>query len=124
MRVPTTAFFLAPESRQASWGLAVSTLLGTFLLVSGSAMLNAYFEKDSDRFMLRTQDRPLAQKRFSARGVAGLGILCGMLGVPLLTFGANPLAGFLGALAYVVYVLLYTPLKSRTSFAALVGAVP
>src|SRR4029077_1547194 len=44
--------------------------------------------------------------------------------VPALFLGAGWLPGSLGLLALLSYVLAYTPLKSRTHWAMLVGAVP
>jgi protoheme IX farnesyltransferase len=44
--------------------------------------------------------------------------------VPLLTFAVNPLTGLLGVIAFLSYVMLYTPLKQRTTVATLIGSVP
>jgi protoheme IX farnesyltransferase len=52
------------------------------------------------------------------------GIALSAISVPLLTFGVNPVAGLLAALALVSYVLLYTPMKRWTATSLLVGSVP
>jgi protoheme IX farnesyltransferase len=52
------------------------------------------------------------------------GLLWSALAIPLLTFAVNPLTGFLAGLSLVLYVLVYTPMKRRSTAALLVGAVP
>jgi protoheme IX farnesyltransferase len=52
------------------------------------------------------------------------GLLLGVFGLGLLVIGTNALTGALGALALVLYVLVYTPMKQSSVFALLVGAVP
>jgi protoheme IX farnesyltransferase len=105
------------------WRLAV-TLLGTALLVGAAAALNQLLERDVDARMERTSGRPLPAGRLSPRFVLGFGLGLGAAGAFALYAGVNPLTAGLGALALVLYVLAYTPLKRRTSWALVVGAVP
>jgi protoheme IX farnesyltransferase len=102
----------------------VALLAGTAGTVGAANAFNCYLERDSDRFMRRTAGRPLPSRRMEpARAFAFAGVLAG-LSLPSLAFGVNLLTGFLGLLALVSYVGAYTPLKSRTHWAMLVGAVP
>src|SRR6202011_2859182 len=52
------------------------------------------------------------------------GLALAAISVPALTFGVNAITGLLAAIALVSYVIVYTPLKRRTTASLLVGAVP
>lgn len=122
--VMSISYFLAPSSKNTLFSQFLFTLLGTFLLVTGASFLNAYFERDIDSLMKRTANRPLPAGRMAGKPILYMGIVLAFIGVPLLTFGVNPLTGFLGTLAFLLYSLVYTPLKAQTSLAALIGALP
>lgn len=100
------------------------TLAGTALIVSSANTLNCWLERDIDRLMLRTRERPLPAQRLEADLALWLGLGLAAVSVPLLTFAVNPLTGLLSSLALVSYVLAYTPLKRVTPLSTLVGAVP
>jgi protoheme IX farnesyltransferase len=114
--------YLAPVAVSPSRLLYV--LVGTVLVVGGANTLNMYLERDTDALMRRTAARPLPAGRMSPRLALWFGIALGALAVPLLAWKVNALTALLGASALVGYVLLYTPLKRRSSSALLVGAVP
>jgi heme o synthase len=103
---------------------ALVAVAGTLLVVAGANALNMYLERDSDRLMLRTRDRPLPAGRLSPDVALVFGLSLSMLAIPLLTFGVNATTGLLAALALVSYVLAYTPLKRKTTASLLIGAVP
>lgn len=113
---------LAPG--QMSAGKIALTLLATALLVGGANALNMFLERDVDLLMTRTANRPLPGKRLTPDFVLGFGALLIGISIPLLTYFVNPLTGALSALSLASYVLLYTPLKRKTSSALLIGAVP
>jgi protoheme IX farnesyltransferase len=73
--------------------------------------------------MERTADRPLPAGRLGSSEVLTFGIAGGVLGVFYLALAVNVLTAVLGLLSWVLYVLVYTPLKTRTSANTLVGAV-
>jgi len=100
------------------------TLAGMTLVVAGANALNMYLERDVDALMERTRNRPLPRGRLQPEVALAFGLATSAIAVPLLTFGVNPLTGFLGALSLVLYALVYTPLKRRSTSALLVGAVP
>ncbi|MCP3098714.1 heme o synthase [Myxococcus sp. K15C18031901] len=120
----TTAggLFLAPGPLSA--GHALVTLLATAGTVGAANALNCYWERDSDRYMARTQNRPLPSGRMEPTVALWFGISLAAVSLPALALGANLLTAALGLLALLSYVLAYTPLKARTSAAMLVGAVP
>ncbi len=113
---------LAPGvATAAQW---VGALLGTALLVGSANTLNMYLERDVDRLMARTKNRPLPARRLDPQVALVFGVAQALIAVPVLTFVLNPLSGLLGVVALISYVMLYTPLKQTTTLATLVGAVP
>ncbi len=120
----TTAggMWLAPG--ELSLARVLVTLLATAGTVGAANALNCYLERQSDRFMARTQKRPLPSGRMEPALALGFGLSLAGVSLPALALGANLLTAALGLVALLSYVLVYTPLKSRTSAAMLVGAVP
>jgi protoheme IX farnesyltransferase len=100
------------------------TLIGSWLTAGGAAALNEYLEWDKDALMRRTQSRPLPQKRLSPEEALWFGLLISALGILQLTFFVNLLTSLLAMLSLGTYLLVYTPLKTRTSLCTLVGAIP
>jgi protoheme IX farnesyltransferase len=100
------------------------TLLATAGTVGAANALNCYLERQSDRFMARTRNRPLPSGRMEPGVALWFGLSLAAVSLPALALGANLLTAALGLVALLSYVLVYTPLKSRTSAAMLVGAVP
>ncbi len=99
-------------------------LLGTALLGAGAGALNQVLEHPADARMIRTRQRPIPSGRLDPESALSFGVITCPAGLILLTFGADPLAGALGAAALGIYLFLYTPLKSRTALCTLIGAVP
>jgi protoheme IX farnesyltransferase len=100
------------------------TLAGSALVIASAGALNCFMERETDRLMARTRNRPLPAGRLPAWSALALGLGAAVLGVPVLTFLVNPLTGLLSAVALVAYVCVYTPMKRVSSLALLVGAVP
>jgi protoheme IX farnesyltransferase len=113
-----------PRPAALSNTTVAATLLGCALIVAGANALNMYLERDSDRWMSRTKDRPLPAGRMRPGIALWLGVALSVVAVPVLAFGANALTAVLAVLAHVLYVAAYTPLKQRSSYALLVGAIP
>jgi protoheme IX farnesyltransferase len=119
----TTAsgLWLAPIRPRLS--IVLVTLLGTVLAVASANVLNMYLERDTDALMSRTKHRPLPARRMDPQLALWFGLLLGAVSLPLLSLAVGPRPGLLAAIALVSYVLLYTPMKRRSSAALLVGAV-
>lgn len=100
------------------------SLAGIALLSSGIATLNQFIERDLDKMMQRTTRRPLPANRIQARSALLFGLGLTVLGEVLLFVLVNPLTALLGLLTAIGYVLLYTPLKTRTSLSTWLGAFP
>jgi heme o synthase len=99
-------------------------LAGTVLVVAGANALNMYLERDTDRLMTRTRGRPLPAGRMAPDVALWFGLGISAVALPLLFLGANWITGALAAFALAAYVLVYTPLKRRTTWALPIGAVP
>ncbi len=99
-------------------------LFSITLVIYGANALNMYLERDVDALMARTADRPLPSGRMHPEVALRVGIAASVLSVGLLTFGVNPLTGFLAAVSLFLYVLVYTPWKQRSTLALLIGAIP
>jgi protoheme IX farnesyltransferase len=105
-------------------GALVLTCLGTALVAGGAAALNQVAERDTDALMARTRSRPMAADRMSVFEGRSVGAVLSVAGLALLWGAVSGLAMLVAIATLASYVLLYTPLKRRTSFAAVVGAVP
>lgn len=100
------------------------SMVGLSLIVGAANALNCWLERDLDRLMTRTKGRPLPADRLHPRVAVWFGAVLALAALPLLWFGVNPLSSLLGAAAFASYVAIYTPLKTLTPAALLVGAVP
>ncbi|MEM8952989.1 MAG: heme o synthase [Verrucomicrobiota bacterium] len=122
--VVTTFFgFLLASRGSFEWILLVHTLVGTGLTAFGSAVFNQLMEIDSDKRMRRTADRPLPAGRVPASVAFIIGWVLAGFGVVHLALKVNVQASFLAALTLVIYLFVYTPMKRRSSWNTLVGAV-
>lgn len=101
----------------------VYVISGGFLITGASNGFNQIIERDLDKLMDRTMNRPLPQGRMSVTEALIISSVCGVAGAFLL-FQLNWFAGVLGILAMVLYAGLYTPLKPITPWAVFVGAIP
>lgn len=117
------AFLIGSSSYSLNW-VAVGVLaLGGFLVTGAANALNQVLEKDYDRLMKRTADRPLAAGRMKvSEAVLAAGFMC-LFGITLLAL-FNPWTAFLGMMAMVSYAFVYTPLKRLSPVAVPVGAIP
>lgn len=98
--------------------------LGGFLVTGAANALNQVFEKDVDRLMTRTANRPLARGSMSnTEAILAAGIF-GLAGVSILWIFFNQLAAIIGALSLITYSFIYTPLKRISPIAVFVGAIP
>lgn len=101
----------------------VYLIIGGFLITGASNGLNQVIEKDLDKKMNRTQNRPIPAGRMSVNEAIIVSAISGIVGA-LLLFQLNYFSGILGILALVMYVFLYTPLKRISPWAVFVGAFP
>jgi protoheme IX farnesyltransferase len=117
-------FFGLDRSAPFNWALLFHTLVGTGLIASGTAALNQWWERESDALMRRTASRPLPMGLMTAKRAMWFGIGLAVAGAVELAWGVNLLSALLGALTLAAYLFVYTPMKSRTHLATVVGALP
>jgi heme o synthase len=102
---------------------AFPAFAGVFLLACAASALNQYQEREFDAIMERTKNRPLPLRQISGRAALGIALFTGLAGAAVLLFGTTHLAAFLGIFTLVWYNGVYTPLKRRTRYAVLFGAL-
>ena len=105
----------------AKLGLA---LLGTGLLAAGAAVLNQYLEREYDARMNRTLDRPLPSGTVGPEAALLLGGAFSVIGLLTLSGWVNLLVAVLGAVTLVTYLFVYTPLKRKSEWNTIIGAIP
>jgi protoheme IX farnesyltransferase len=98
--------------------------VGGMLVTGASNAINQIIERDIDRLMKRTENRPLPAERMNMlEAVLAAGVM-GVSGILILTYFFNPVAGVLAALSLISYAFVYTPLKRVSPIAVFVGAFP
>lgn len=113
--------YIVSTKVQFAWIEVAILSLGGFLITASANILNEVLEKEYDKLMRRTKDRPLAAGRMQiseAVMIAGFMILGGVVLLALF----NPLSALLGVVAVIVYSFVYTPLKRYSTLAVPVGA--
>ena len=123
--VLTTAvtYYLGTNGVTEVWTL-VSTFLGAAAVAGGAAALNQVAERDTDGLMRRTRTRPIPDGRLSPQEGRCFGMILATSGLVVLLVGTNALAAMVALATLVSYLVIYTPLKQRTSLAVTIGAVP
>ncbi len=106
------------------WTIALLLTLGGLMVTGSSNAFNQIIEKDLDKLMARTENRPMPNDRLTHFEALFFSGLIGFAGIFILWYFVNPLSGILGLTALVSYVAIYTPLKRVTPFAVFVGAFP
>lgn len=102
----------------------IATVLGTALVAGGASAFNQIIERQPDALMRRTRLRPLPDGRLQAREALAFAAVISLAGVVILWAGANLLSAAVALVTLLIYAVVYTPLKQRTSFSTVVGAIP
>lgn len=98
--------------------------LGGMLVTGASNAINQVIERDIDKLMSRTQNRPLPAERMNVTEAIMAAGVFGVSGILILTWNFNAVAGVLAAVSLISYAFVYTPLKRVSSIAVFVGAIP
>ncbi len=122
--VMSAAFCFILASKTIDYGQLTLLIIGGFLVTASSNGFNQIIERDLDKLMSRTQNRPLPSGRMSLNQAFVIAITLGILGIIILWLFINPLSGLLGTLALVLYTFVYTPMKQKTPLAVFIGAFP
>lgn len=120
----SVSFLIA--SRQlgiVNWSNWLMLTIGGFLVTGAANGLNEIFEKDLDRLMSRTSDRPIPSGRMTTGQALVLSLFMGIIGTFIL-LRLNLLTGVVAMFSILLYAVVYTPAKSKTPWAVFIGSFP
>lgn len=120
----SAAGFYLGSTGQFDWILFVNSVIAITLLAFGVATLNQYWERDLDPLMKRTATRPIPTKKVTSHEALVFGLAQCVIAEVYLALAVNVMTALLGLVVIVGYVLVYTPLKTRTSASTAIGALP
>ena len=126
LMVLITAFvgFYVGSQEVPNYLLLFQMLVGTALAAGGTLALNQYLERETDAMMERTRRRPLPDGRVQPGEAFWFGLLVTFAGLSYLALSVNFISAWVTALITASYLLVYTPMKRRSSLCMLIGAVP
>lgn len=116
--------YLTASNGLTNWFEVCMLALGGFLVTGASNGINQVIEKDYDKLMLRTANRPVATNRMSVNEAVIACLIFGISGVFIISFYLNQISGILAFAALVSYAFIYTPLKRVSPISVFVGAFP
>ena len=122
--ITTAAGYYMGARGPVNWLHMLQTVFATMLIAAGTAALNHYIERESDRYMRRTASRPLPSGVLQPAQALVFGIVLSAAGALALYVVAGWIAALLGVVTCVGYLFGYTPLKKRTVWATFIGAFP
>ena len=127
--ITTVPTMVLAEKGWPSWGLVIVTLVGGTLAAGGANAINMVVDRDIDRLMERTKNRPLVTGLVQPRGALIFALSLEVVAFAVLWAGANLLSAVLALSATLYYVFVYTLWLKRTSRQNIViggaaGAVP
>src|SRR5260370_42629261 len=120
----TAAGYYMGARSPVGWLHMMHAVFGTMLIAAGTAALNHYIERESDRNMRRTALRPLPSGVLQPWEALLFCVVLAVAGGADLYVAAGPLSSGLGIATCLSYLLAYTPLKKRTVWATFVGPFP
>ncbi len=116
--------YLLGMSGNMDWVKFGSLLLGSFLVTGAANIINQIKEKDLDKLMTRTRNRPLPTGKLTTQEATIYTLLLATAGSAILCYLVSPLVAGLSLLSLILYAFVYTPLKQISSISVLVGAFP
>ncbi len=122
--VTATIGYALANDGLAPYGLFFWMLIGTGLSAGGAGALNHYIERETDKNMARTKNRPLPAGTVSPIVAFVFGVLLAVAGAGILYAYANPLAAGLALATVLLYALVYTPMKKVSWWNTPIGAIP
>jgi protoheme IX farnesyltransferase len=117
-------YILGDRGVSFSWPAFIGLVIGGFLISGASGAINEILERDLDKLMKRTQNRPLPLKIISLQEAYWFTGFAAVSGISILWIFTNPLTTALGVLSMILYAFVYTPLKRVGPIAVFVGAIP
>lgn len=118
------AFGYVLASAGVNWFVLAMLFTGGFLISGASVVVNQILEKDLDKLMSRTQNRPLPTGRLSVNEAISFCLFTMAAGISILLIYTNILTTLLSICSMILYSFVYTPLKRVGPIAVFVGAIP
>jgi heme o synthase len=122
--ITTATGFLLGARGAAHPATLTLTLIGTGLVAGGASAWNQILERSRDSLMRRTRTRPLPSGRVSPGAAAAFGMVITSVGLVLLALSVNLTSAVVALATWLLYVLVYTPLKPVTTLNTAIGAIP
>jgi heme o synthase len=119
--IVVAAHLAAPSGIAA--GVLLNAVMGAALVAASAGAFNQWWEQSTDALMTRTATRPLPAGRLSSRQVIWFGVITLAIGLPELAITVSYTTAAVALATWLVYVLAYTPLKTRSPLNTTVGAV-
>ena len=116
--------YLTASQGAINWFELTMLAIGGFLVTGSANGINQVIEKDFDKLMQRTANRPVATSRMSVLEASIFSGLIGIIGVSMIALFLNQISGILAFAALISYAFLYTPLKRISPISVFVGAFP
>jgi heme o synthase len=117
-------YFFGADFGAIHWANLSLFIVSGLMVTCASNAINEVIEKDTDKLMERTMNRPLPTGNMTVTEAMIAAGIMGVAGVLIIAFRFSLLAGFLSAISLLSYVFIYTPLKKHSPIAVFVGAIP
>ncbi len=106
------------------WSKLILFSIAAFATTAAANIINQIIERNLDKLMTRTENRPLPSGRLSVKEAAIFGWIMAAIAMYILFYEFNYKAGLLALLSMILYGFVYTPLKRVGPIAVAVGALP
>lgn len=116
-------YVMASGDTRDVWRL-LCMVAGTALVAGGASAFNQILERGPDALMRRTRLRPMPDGRLATGEAWVFGSTLACAGLAILALGANVLSAAVAFVTMASYAVIYTPLKRRSSFSTVIGAIP
>jgi len=119
----SVAGYLIAVGKEVDFVVLAMLAIGGYCMVGASNAYNQIIERDLDKLMDRTKNRPIPSGTISVKAAFVIATVLTIVGLVVL-YLINPKSAMFGAISIFMYVSLYTPLKTKTPLAVFVGAFP
>lgn len=118
------ALYFTNQSLSSYWDVCLLTIIGSTVVMAGALIFNNWYDRDIDKVMARTKNRPTVTGRISPNTVFVLGIACSILGLLILLFFTTVETTIYAFIGWFTYVVLYTMWsKRRYTINTLIGSI-
>lgn len=116
--------FLLASADGIDYLLLLHAIIGTLFIAGGTAAHNQYIERDLDKQMVRTKNRPLPARKIEPNKALLYSLTLMLIGLLYLLMQVNLAAGLVSAVTTLMYLGLYTPLKKKSFANVYLGSIP